>query len=178
MGDTIAAATEPVVLVGHSYGGIATTQAAEYFADRIRKLVFVAAVPVPNGVAAKDVDADESALTGHTIQSSDGKVADFDRAFVNEAFYGECGSDDIALAHMLMVPEAVAGLMTPVKTSAQCFGRVPHIYIECVKGRAITLASQRKLHASLPCEHVFTPDSDHSPFFSRPDELTAILAEI
>jgi pimeloyl-ACP methyl ester carboxylesterase len=178
VGETIAAAAEPVVLVGHSYGGIAITQAAEYFTDKIRKLVYVAAVLVPNGVAAAGIDTCDSALTRHTIAPADRKVTQFDHTIVNEALYGECGADDIALARTLLVPEAVAGLMTPVQTSAQGFGRVPRIYIECAKDRAITLTSQRKLQAALPCEQVFTLDSDHSPFFSRPDELSAILADI
>jgi hypothetical protein len=45
-----------------------------------------------------------------------------------------------------------------------------------VRDRAISIGQQRRMQAYGPCEKVFTLDTDHSPFFSMPDELTAILA--
>jgi hypothetical protein len=34
------------------------------------------------------------------------------------------------------------------------------------------------MYGALPCERVFTLNTDHSPFFSRPDALLRILSTI
>jgi hypothetical protein len=34
------------------------------------------------------------------------------------------------------------------------------------------------MQTALPCAKTFTIDADHSPFFSRPDELAGILATL
>src|SRR5882757_1479664 len=57
LGEAIASACEPVVLVGHSYGGAAITQAGENFPDMISKLVYLSAVLLPNGMSALQVNA-------------------------------------------------------------------------------------------------------------------------
>ena len=52
---------------------------------------------------------------------------------------------------------------------------MPRAYIECPQDRTITLGAQRRMQAALPCDPVFTLDSDHSPFFSQPEELAQML---
>ena len=42
---------EPVVLVGHSRGGIVISQASEHVPERIRALVYLTAVMVPDGAS-------------------------------------------------------------------------------------------------------------------------------
>jgi len=49
---------------------------------------------------------------------------------------------------------------------------------ETLRDRAITHAAQRRMQSVLPCDPVFTLDTDHSPFFSRPDELVALLTKL
>jgi hypothetical protein len=34
------------------------------------------------------------------------------------------------------------------------------------------------MYTETPCEKVYSMDTSHSPFFSRPDELTKILLDI
>ena len=54
------------------------------------------------------------------------------------------------------------------------FGRVPRHYVECTQDRAIDIATQRAMHAKMPCT-VHTLDASHSPFFSMPDRLVDVL---
>jgi pimeloyl-ACP methyl ester carboxylesterase len=49
-----------VVLVGHSYGGVPVTGAADRRADRVREMVFVDSGPAPNGVAQADFSPAEA----------------------------------------------------------------------------------------------------------------------
>jgi hypothetical protein len=72
-------------------------------------------------------------------------------------------------------PEPLKPLVTPLKLSAQRFGRVPRSYVECLQDRAVTLPAQRRMQAALPCDTVHSLDADHSPFFSRAPELAHLL---
>jgi hypothetical protein len=94
---------------------------------------------------------------------------------VRSAFYGECSDDDVALARSCLQPEPTLPLATPVHLTAAHFGRVPRVYIGCARDRAVTPLFQKHMLATTPCERVLTIDTDHSPFFSRPDETVAHL---
>jgi hypothetical protein len=65
-----------------------------------------------------------------------------------------------------------------VKVTAARFGTVPRVYVECSADRTITLPAQRRMQTRLPCDPVFTLDSDHSPFLSRPAELARLLGAL
>ena len=90
---------------------------------------------------------------------------------IREALFGQCTDADYEYALARMTPEPLKPLVTPLRVTAQRFGRVPRAYIECLQDRTVTLAAQRRMQAALPCEPVFTLDSDHSPFLSHPQEL-------
>ena len=62
--------------------------------------------------------------------------------------------------------------------TASRFGSVPRAYIETTRDRTVTLASQRRMQAALPCMPVLTLDTDHSPFLSQPEALARILISI
>lgn len=170
----------PVVLVGHSYGGTAISQAAERCAERVRALVYVAAFLMPGGQNTFAAAADDpESLLGPMIQfAEDRRTATADPAGWRAAFYADCSDEDLALARVLLSPEAVAGFATPLATTPQNWGRIPRFYVECVRDKAIGISRQRQMVAALPCQKVFTLDTDHSPFFSQPDALAAILAGI
>jgi pimeloyl-ACP methyl ester carboxylesterase len=176
----ITAAGEPVILVGHSYGGTVISQTAERVPDNIRKLVYLTAFIVPNGKATLDIaQADtDNELAGNVDFSADGKAISVKDGAIRQAFYAQCPDDDVALARTLLTAEATAGFQTPLALSAERWGSIPRVYIECARDRAISLAAQRKMAATAPCEETFILDTDHSPFFSMPDQLTAILTEL
>ena len=94
---------------------------------------------------------------------------------MRDCFYGHCSDDDYSLARSLIGPEAAAGMMTPVVTSNNGFGSLPRYYIECLDDHTVSPALQKQLYGAMPCERVFSLDTDHSPFFSAPDALTDIL---
>ena len=69
----------------------------------------------------------------------------------------------------------MAPLTTPVYTSEENFGRLPRVYIECLRDQALPPAVQQKQYAALPCQKVIAMDTSHSPFFSAPEELVKHL---
>jgi pimeloyl-ACP methyl ester carboxylesterase len=180
MSDVIDLADEPVILVGHSYGGAVISRTAEVRAGRIAKLVYVSAFLLSTGestMASAQADP-QSDLADRIRFSPDGKTMLPDPAIVRQAFYAQCSQEDVALARILLTPEAVAGAMAPTGTGSGGSAPVPSIYIECLKDRAITPAHQRRMQEANPCGARFALDTDHSPFFSAPDQPTQILGTI
>ena len=172
--------SEPVVLVGHSMGGIVITQAAEYRPAKIKTLVYLTAFLLRNGESLLQVaQGDTEALVlSNLIMADDGSHATVRDEAIREAFYGDCSDEDVALAKSLLVPQAVAPFAAPVSTTEERFGLVPRVYIECLSDRAISPSVQRRMYGALPCQKVISMDTDHSPFFSAPRELAAHLMSL
>jgi len=175
--EIIESASEPVVLVGHSRGGIVLSAVAERIPERIRTLVYVTAFLLESGVSLLEAAARiaGSLVPPAMVIAEDHCSATMRPDAVHEAFYGCCNDDEVALAMALLKPEPLAPLATPTRISAERFGRVPRVYVECLRDRAITHAAQRRMQSALPCRDRITLDTDHSPFFSRPDELANAL---
>lgn len=169
---------EPVILVGHSRGGLLITEAAEHRPDRIRLLVYLTAFLPRDGECLFDLAAQAvgSEVLPNLVVSADGLSSTVREEAIRNAFFGECSDDDVALARSLIQPEPVLPSATPVHVTAENFGRVPRVYIECLRDRAITPMLQKQMHTKNPCRQVVSIDTDHSPFLSRPDELVAHLS--
>ena len=176
----IESTSEPVVLVGHSRGGIVLSAVAERIPERLRMLVYLSAFLLENGASLRETAAgiEGSLVPPAMVIAEDHASATVRPDAVREAFYGCCSDDDVALAASLLKPEPLAPLATPMRVSAERFGSVPRVYIECLRDRAITHVAQRRMQAALPCRERITLDTDHSPFFSRPDELASALLRL
>jgi pimeloyl-ACP methyl ester carboxylesterase len=168
--ETIEATGDSVVLVGHSMGGMVVTQAAEYAASGIAKLVYVTAFLPADGQALVDLagsfDGADNVQPNLVVDEAKGTCTLADEALV-PLFYAECSHDDAAWACGKLVPEALAAFVAPVHLTKKGHGAIPRAYIECVRDGAITIGLQRHMVAAQPCDPVFTIDTDHSPFLSR-----------
>jgi len=179
--DLARAEAEPVILCGHSRGGIVISEAAERAPEAIRALVYISAFLIPSGKSLQDLVADEPRIpefeAGLTPVAGGAAIA-LSPEGATAAFYHRAPAEMRAFALARIVPEPTAPFGTPLSLSAERFGRVPRHYIECTDDRAIPIAQQRSMQAALPCASVTTLDSDHSPFLTRPDELVAALDRI
>ena len=169
--------SDRVILVGHSMGGIAVTQAAEYSPQKIDKLVYLSAFLPQNGeflvmLAKQDPEA---VVMPNLIFSDDQSYITIKDEWLKEAFYGDCSDEDTNWAKSLLVPQATAPFATPVNTTEKNYGLVRRFYISCLKDRAITPSAQEKMYKTLPCEKVVEMDTSHSPFLSVPEELVRHL---
>lgn len=170
----------PVVLVGHSRGGIILSAAAEKCPQKIARLVYVTAGLVRDGESLRQllVEDGTSLLLPNLVIADDGISLTVKEEALKAVFYGECPEEDIALARLLLRPEPRGPTGTPIHITEENFGSVPRFYIECLRDKAIPQSLQKKMYSALPCQKVITIDTDHSPFFSAPQRLVECLLSI
>ena len=178
--DLVAAQPEPCVLLGHSRGGVVISRVAELVPERLSRLVYLAGYLLPAGgtVAAAARADGGSLIPANMVAAASGITCTLRPEIVREAFYNDCDHDTAAWAAGQLRPEPLKPLVTPLKVSAAKSGRVPRAYFRCTRDRTVSLAAQDQMLALLPCEPVFTLDSGHSPFLSRPRELAALLGGV
>jgi pimeloyl-ACP methyl ester carboxylesterase len=172
---------EPAVLVGHSMGGAVNALAAERRPGQVRRLVFLTALLPRDGQTMVDLTSTPanagSAMLPNFVVSADRLSCTVRDDAMVDCFYGDCPAEDVARAKGLVVPTAVAPMATPIRLTAENFGRVPRVYIECRRDRALLPAAQRAMHEATPCERVHALEGSHSPFFSMPDALAGLIGE-
>ncbi len=172
------ATQQPVVLAGHSRGGLVISQAAETAPEAIDALVYICAMMLPSGMSRAE------------FKTIEGPNPPFD-AIISPVFGGAGTVVDPAggpaVFAQLSPPDAVAGAMerlmtephgprgTPLRLTTERFGSIPRTYVECTQDRTIPIESQHKMQSLVPGAAVVTLDADHSPYLSRPDELAAAL---
>ncbi len=171
---------EPVVLVGHSMGGMVVTQVAEKAADRISTLVYLTAFSPRNGEnLLQYAQADEGSLTARYLQvHEDEGIISVPEDKLRECFYGLCSDEDVANAIARLKPQAIAPNATPLELSEENYGRVRRTYIECSEDAAITPSMQQRQKSNGRVDGSITLAADHSPFYSCPEELGEALVAL
>jgi pimeloyl-ACP methyl ester carboxylesterase len=183
---TIARAVEreraPVVLLGHSLGGVSISAAAELVPDKIALLVYLAAFLPRDGDSVASISASpavrkESGPPAMT-RAPDSLSFSARPERAREVFYTKCSDDDVAFAIPRLRPQAYSVQRTPLSLTPERFGRVPRVYIECLEDNAVSLGLQRDMVAKSPCREVISLPTDHSPFFSAPGLLADVLTRL
>lgn len=176
--DIVDAQSEPVILVGHSMGGLTISQVAEERPDKLKMIVFLTALMPKNGESRADLSArvEEEPRTGAArIPTEDGLASTVSDELLKPLFYGDCGDEDIAFAKANLVPQAFAPMNTRLNLTDAKYGSVPRIFIECLQDGALSIQMQRRMYGDVPVSKVITMDTSHSPFFSAPEELAGHL---
>jgi pimeloyl-ACP methyl ester carboxylesterase len=166
---------EPVILVGHSMGGIIISQVAEQIPDKIKTLVYLTAVLLKDG---DSYGADfEKWLPTLNLSQDQSSFMNKDEVTAG-VFYNDCSAEDIAHAKTLLGPESVAVFKAPVHLSNDKFGRVPRVYIECLCDHCMSPQLQKAMYTATPCLRVLSLNTSHSPFLSAPEKLVNYLLSI
>ncbi|WP_077923223.1 alpha/beta fold hydrolase [Spirosoma sp. 209] len=180
------AQTGPVILVGHSMAGVVIAQAAEVLGkEKVAKLVFLNAFMPKNGesvfaLAAKAEELNkaegkpttEPSLSQCLLLSDDKQTSRVDLDRVAQLFYHDCSADDVAFAKAHLGPQPMGCLGTPVQVSDAQYGAIPKVYILCTRAKDL---DKRSIANNVPIQKMYTLASSHSPFFSMPEKLVAIL---
>ena len=178
--DIIDSVEGKVILVGHSKNGIMISQAAEYRPQKIEKLIYLAAYLVPGGKTQREysIQDTQGVLKPFVMLDEQKESSILQPEIYKEGLYHDCDDYITQLANLLLSAEPFESGIVPLSLTEENFGTVPRYYIECTEDRAVTPFIQRKMYTETPCKRVYSMATSHSPFFSRPEELSDIFCEI
>jgi pimeloyl-ACP methyl ester carboxylesterase len=178
--EIIDATTGPIVMVGHSMGGITAAQVCELRPERIALAIFVAAFLLPDGMSVLEFYQQnlepwmQGAIKRVTYDDA-GLLSTIDPVSAVEVFYHKADRAMAEAAAQKLTPQPENARHSKLQLSAQRSGSVPRVYIEAQADRSVHLPLQRKMQAMSPCLEVYGLDSDHAPQLSDPDALVALL---
>ncbi|MBV7408609.1 alpha/beta fold hydrolase [Maritimibacter sp. DP1N21-5] len=168
----------PTILVAHSAGGFAITEAAERDPSNIEGLVYVTAyVPAPGkSLVAMLKEAPEQPMRNAFELREDRVAFRFKDDFVAGPMYADCppGTADHAAPRLSWQPFA------PQTTPATLTGASDHLrklYVFCDEDRGIPPAHQEQMAAGFREDESVHLPSGHSPFFQMPETLARTLAD-
>ncbi|MBL7486754.1 alpha/beta hydrolase [Frankia sp. AgB1.9] len=175
----IRAAGRPVVLVGHSMGGVTVTQVAENLPDLIGSLVYLTAFIPANGQSLVDVALHEdfagSLVIAHQRMSQDHPVSYIPVELGREAFYTDLAETAYEPFGTMLVPESTTVAIEPVAVTDDRWGRVRKVYVETLRDLALPIATQRRMHQAAGIDEVHALDTAHSPFVTDVQAVAEIL---
>jgi pimeloyl-ACP methyl ester carboxylesterase len=177
--DTLGEQPEPVILVGHSMGGVAITQAAARCAERIALLVYVAAFMPRDGQSLLDLthlpEGADDQVQANIVIEGEPPMATMPDPAARAALMANCSAEQVARAIALSRPQAVEPFAKPVAIPPGALDGLRRVYVHCTQDRAIPPALQLRMIRENPCVEVVEIHTDHSPFFSATGELLAAL---
>lgn len=167
-----------VVLAGHSRGGIVISEAGERAPEDISALVYICAMMLPDGFSRavfKEHEIPNPAFDALISKTPSGAGTVITGENPGAVFAQLSPPELVEKAMLRFVAEPHGPRATPLDLTKDRWGSIPRTYVECAEDRTIPLSSQRLMQELSPGSKRVTLDADHSPFFSRPDELTAAL---
>jgi len=166
-----------VVLVGHSYGGMVVTGAADLVVDRVGKLVFLDAANPVNGQSLVDVAGPVIESVRPLGQVVDGVELVLLPAPGAAAFYGITDPDDQAWADARLTAHPWRCFEQPLDLrNEEALWAIPQYHIVCTS----TLATRD--HALMDRARaegrLWTVDTGHDLMITEPAAVTQALLEV
>lgn len=167
---------ENTVVVAHSWGGYPATLAADVAPERFRRLIYLCAYVPREGHSLVDMRklAPRQPILKAVDRGEDGTSYGVNPEHAQEVFYADCpaGTTEFALAHLSA--QAVLPQVTPARLGTGHLA-VPKSYIRTLYDNAIPTEFQAEMVADWPREDVYEMATSHSPFFSDPKGLAALI---
>ena len=164
---TIAEVDGPVVLCGHSHGGVIITEAG--VDDRVTQLLYVTSLMPDAGQSLADVIGSEPAPW--LAPSEDGTVG-VDPGMIREFFLQDCDEVTTEQALSRLTQQSLTPFTQPPGQIA--WQQKQATYLVCTADLATPAEVQRR--RVRPGARVVDFDAGHHPFLSRPDALAQTIA--
>lgn len=168
----------PVVLAGHSRGGLVVSTAAERDPTAVDALVYICAMMLPDGMSRaefKQLEGPNPAFDEIIRKVHDGVATEIDAANAAPVFAQLSPPDLVKPAMARLMAEPHAPRAQKVHVTPQRWGSLPRTYVECTEDRTIPIDSQRRMLHFSPGANVVTLPADHSPYLSFPKDLADAL---
>ena len=195
--DRIRRFDRPVVLVGHSLGGITVTDVVEAVPERICAVVYLAAFLLAPGVPALSMirhDSMRHALTPTLLVADPERIGAlridwrsetprYRQALYDSAYAGVSRETFERMRWTRHCDEPLGVALRPASITKERFGGVPRHYIRCLEDRAIPVDGQDHMISTLDSAIGGTTrqrsiSCGHSPFLTHPHQLISVLHKI
>lgn len=168
--EAIAQVDGPVVLCGHSYGGMIITEAGAE--ERVTKLLYVTSVMPDAGQSQADLIGVEPAPW---LQPSDDGTVGVDPEMIRELFLRDCNEATTKQALARLTRQSITPFTQPPRQIA--WQQKPATYFVCTRDLATPAEVQRRRVKG--GARVVEFSAGHHPFLSRPEAFAqSIAAEI
>jgi pimeloyl-ACP methyl ester carboxylesterase len=170
---------DPVVLVGHSYGGVVITEAGVH--PSVANLVYIASFPLDHNESTSSAAVHEANAAGldHSnrpdamayIHVAEDGTSTVDPEGARLLFYNDCPDDVSSWAVRRLGPHNMQALSQVPREIA--WRKRPSIYALCTQDNIVHPELQRILaHRT---DDVVEWTTGHSPFLSQPDLVADLL---
>jgi pimeloyl-ACP methyl ester carboxylesterase len=163
----IEAVKGPVVLCGHSYGGMVISRVES---KAVTRLVYLCAFMPAEGQSLVGTGDGKPAPW---IQLLDGGLMQPDPARTGHLFYNDCDPATKEWARSKIRAQSAATVLEPVADPS--WKRVASTYVVCANDMAMLVDIQRDVFAPRASE-VVELQASHSPFLSQPEAVAELLA--
>jgi pimeloyl-ACP methyl ester carboxylesterase len=166
---SISRVTNPVVLVGHSYGGATITAAAND--KRVVGLVYIAAVaPAPGETVNSQLQKFPSEIFNH-VEAADGRVWMLKSG--TQHFAGDLSEDEQKIVWATHYAPSTE-LFDQQKIDVNTWDTKPSWYILCTDDHTVNPDLQRWVSSRMNAK-VTELKSSHVPMLSHPDEVADVI---
>ncbi|MBT96245.1 MAG: hypothetical protein CL431_09800 [Acidimicrobiaceae bacterium] len=155
-----------VILVGHSYGGIVISKAAEA-KQKVDHLVYLSAILLESG---ESMQLDDSKIK---IEIDENLLSVVKPEAIISAFYEDVDPSLVASSIKLLRPFPISAGSTGL---GEAWREKPSTYIVCRNDNAVPPSKQFSM--ARKASRIVEWDCAHSPFFSNPELLITLLSEL
>lgn len=178
----VEAMADDVILIAHSGGGITATQVGETIPERIKGIVYVAGMMLPNGMGFSQVcrriietHPEAAGIGPHLVWSDDQQLSQVPEHVARWIFLHDVPEREARQAALKLSPQPEAGRAMVTHWTEARFGQIPRLYVEATEDRSVILEVQRQMQALVPGARRVTLDTGHFPQISAPEKLLAAL---
>ena len=167
------AQSEPVTLVGHSYGGAVITEAGNH--PNVARLVYIAAFAPDEGESVQTLIADPppDAPVPPILPPQDGFLF-LDREKFHESFAGDVDAEEAEFMADSQVPWGVEALSGTISEPA--WRNKPSWYLIATEDRMIPPPAQRAM-SERAGSTVVESEASHSVYVSKPAAVAELIEE-
>lgn len=167
----------PVVIVGHSFGGVVISDVASKMDPKhVKNLVYVAAYMPRNGESLLSLaTSDTDAKIGPSLKiDKEHGIASVERSARGELFANGAPEPVKAAVADAIVDEPLAPLATPVQLGP-AFAKLPKTYIHTALDQVVSPALQARMVANSPVQREVSLNTGHTPFLT---DVAGLVSEI
>ncbi|HEX6359573.1 alpha/beta hydrolase [Actinophytocola sp.] len=180
--DVLGGVDGPVVLVGHSYGGMVITEAAAG-STQVTALVYVCAFAPEQGESALELSTKfpggtlGATLTAYPVTTGGNEFAIRPDAF-HQQFAADVPADEAAVMGATQRPVTEIALTTGLPTDTPAWQSIPSWFVFSDQDRNIPVALHRFMADRAGAKGVReVPGASHALSVSQPDAVTASILE-